>query len=81
MRPSRTRARELHLLAFVRAYSTVRGIAPVYEEIADELRVSVPFIYKLICRLEDRGEVACLWASGHRSPRSIRVLTRREGTP
>lgn len=77
---SRTRgtARERAVLRFIEQYQAEHRCAPVLEEIALELGVSVPRVHAIVARLEAEGRLESLWVSGRRSPRSLRVVEDRQ---
>lgn len=62
------------MLAYVEGYHRDAGVAPVMEEVAIALGVSVPRVHALVSRLEREGLLVSLWVSGRRSPRSLRVV-------
>jgi DNA-binding MarR family transcriptional regulator len=66
------------VLAYVDRYQAQHRCAPVLEEIALELGVSVPRVHVLVARLEAEGRLESLWVSGRRSPRSLRVVEDRQ---
>ncbi len=66
------------VLAYVDRYQATHRCAPVLEEIAMELGVSVPRVHAIVARLEADGRIESLWVSGRRSPRSLRVVEDRQ---
>ncbi len=66
------------VLAYVERYQAQHRCAPVLEEIALELGVSVPRVHAIVARLEAERRLESLWVSGRRSPRSLRVVEDRQ---
>lgn len=71
-------AKARRLIAYVERYQAEYRCAPVLEEIALELGVSVPRVHAVVSRLEGAGRLESLWVSGRRSPRSLRVVASRQ---
>ncbi len=71
-------AKAARLIAVVERYQAEHRCAPVLEEIALELGVSVARVHAVVSRLESDGRLSSLWVSGRRSPRSLRVEPSRQ---
>jgi len=74
----RNEARKAAVLAEIVRYLGEHGVPPTLEELADELRVSLPVAHKYVERLEAEGRLSSLWVAGRRSPRSLRVVPSRQ---
>ena len=74
----RNGVRKAAVLAAIVRYLGEHGVPPTLEELADELRVSLPVAHKYVERLEAEGRLSSLWVAGRRSPRSLRVVPSRQ---